>query len=104
MIYVMESVHNKRRNDFEPLNIECIWIEIQLKQTRLLYGLFYRPPNSDVRYLSANDDSISLALETQISNIIATGYFNLNVLNKHISYKISDIVLVHTVLSVSNFR
>ena len=40
MIYVKDSVHYIRRNDLEPLNIECIWIEIQLKQIRLLFGLF----------------------------------------------------------------
>ena len=91
MIYVKDSVHYTRRNDLEPLNIECIWIEIQLKQTRILFGLFYRPPNSDALYLSAIEDSISLALDTQISNIIVTGDFNLNVLNPHTSNKISDI-------------
>ena len=91
MIYVKDSVHYTRRNDLEPLNIECIWIEIQLKQTRILFGLFYRPPNSDALYLSAIEDSISLALDTQISNIIVTGDFNFNVLNPHTSNKISDI-------------
>ena len=30
MLYVKDSVHYTRRNDLEPLNIECIWIEIQL--------------------------------------------------------------------------
>ena len=91
MIYVKDSVHYTRRNDLEPLNIERIWIEIQLKQTRLLFGLFYGPPNSDALYLSAIEDSISLALDTQISNIIVTGDFNLNVLNPHTYNKISDI-------------
>ena len=90
MIYVKDSMHYTRRNDLEPLNIECIWIEIQLKQTRILFGLFYRP-NSDALYLSAIEDSISLALDTQISNIIVTGDFNLNVLNPHTSNKIPDI-------------
>ena len=28
MIYVNDLVHYIRRNDLEPLNIECIWIEI----------------------------------------------------------------------------
>ena len=60
------------------------------KQTRILFGLFYRPPNSAL-YLSAIEDSIFLALDTQISNIIVTGDFNLNVLNPHTSNKISDI-------------
>ena len=90
-IYVKDSVHYTRRNDFEPLNIECIWIEIKLKQTRILFGLFYRPPNSDALYLSAIEDSKSLALDTQISNFIVTGDCNLNVLNQHTPNKISDI-------------
>ena len=64
MIYVKDSVHYTRRNDLEPQNIECIWIEIQLKQTRILFELFYRPPNSDALYLTAIEDSISLALDT----------------------------------------
>ena len=87
IIYVKDPVHYTRRNDLEPLNIECIWIEIKLKQTRTLFGLFYRPP----LYLSAIEDSISLALDTQISNFIVTGDFNLNVLNQHTPNKISDI-------------
>ena len=53
MIYVKDSVHYTRRINLETLNIECIWIEIQLKQTQILFGLFYRPPNSDALYISA---------------------------------------------------
>ena len=90
MIYVNDSVNYTRRNDLEPLNM-CIWIEIQHKQTEILFGLFYRPPYADALYLSAIEDSISLALDTQISNIIVTGDFNLNELNPHTSDKISDI-------------
>ena len=86
---------------FRTPKIECICIEIQPKQTRILFELFYRPPNSDALYLSAIEDSISLALDTQISNIIVTGDFNLNVLNPLTSNKISDIC---TVLSVSNYH
>ena len=65
MIYAKNMVHYTRRNDLEPLNIECIWIEMQLKQTSILLGLFYRPSTSDALYLSAIEDSISLALDTQ---------------------------------------
>ena len=77
MIYVKDSLYYKRRNDLEPCNLECIWIEIQLNHTRVLFGLFYRPPNSDAAYLSSIEDSISLALDTQITNIIVTGDFNI---------------------------
>ena len=39
MINVKDSVQYTRRNDLDPLDIECIWIEIQHKQTRILLGL-----------------------------------------------------------------
>ena len=48
MIYVKDSVIYKRRYDLEPLNVECIWIEMQLNHSRILFGLFYWPPNSDI--------------------------------------------------------
>ena len=106
-IDVKDSVHDTRRNDLEPLNIECLWIEIQLKQTRILFGLFDIPPKSDTLYLSAIEDSISLALDTQINNIIVTGDFNLYVLNPHTSNKISDICtqfsLYQTIIEPTHF-
>ena len=32
MIYVKDSVHYTSRNDLKPINIECLWIKIQLKK------------------------------------------------------------------------
>ena len=77
--------------DLEPLNTECIWIEIHLNHTRILFGLFYRPPNSDMAYFSRIEDSILLALDTQIRNIIVTGDFNFNMLSDQTSKKVTDI-------------
>ena len=91
MIYVKDSLFYKRRYDLEPRNLECIWIEIQLNHTRVLFGLFYRPPNSDAAYLSNIEDSISLALDTQINNIIITGDFNLDILWHPTSRKVSEL-------------
>ena len=91
MIYVKESLFYKRRYDLEPRNTECIWIEIQLNHTRVLFGLFYRPPNSNAAYLASIEDSISLALDTQINNIIVTGDFNLDMLNNNTSRKVSEL-------------
>ena len=91
MIYVKDSLFYKRRYDLEPRNTECIWIEIQLNHTRVLFGLFYRPPNSNAAYLASIEDSISLALDTQINNIIVTGDFNLDMLSNHTSRKISEL-------------
>ena len=80
MIYIKDSIYYKRRLDLEPNGIECIWIEMALKQKHVLFGLFYRPPVSDSCYLSTIEDSIHLAVDTGISDIIITGDFNYNML------------------------
>ena len=91
MIYVKDSVFYKRRHDLEPHSVECIWIEIQLKHTRILFCLLYRPPNSDMAYFSSIEDSISLALDTHINNIIVTGDFNLDMLSHQTVRKVSEL-------------
>ena len=48
---------------------------------QILYGAFYRPPNSDAAYTPLIEDSIGLATDTNISDIIITGDFNFNQLN-----------------------
>ena len=47
IIYVKDSIHYRRRNNLELQGIECIWIQLTLKHKHVLFGLFYRPPNSD---------------------------------------------------------
>ena len=91
MIYVKDSVIYKGRYNSEPLNVECIWIEMQLNHSRILFELFYRSPNSDIANFSGIEDFISLAMDTQIRNIIVTGDFNLNMLNEQTSMKITGL-------------
>ena len=76
MLYVKEALYYKRRNDLEIQNIESIWIEIANSHKRILVCLFYRPPN-----FSKIEDSIGLAVDTGINDIILTGDFNLNLNN-----------------------
>ena len=103
MIYVKDTLFYKRIFDLEPLNTECIWIEIHLNHTRILFGLFYRtaaaspppppPPHTHTHptKISRIEDSISLALDTRIRNIIVTGDFNFNMLSDQTSKKVTDI-------------
>ena len=54
--------------------MEKIWVEIKLSSGRIvLYGVFYRPPNADSVYISLIEDSISLAVDTGIPDIIIMG-------------------------------
>ena len=92
MIYVKDCLHYRRRADLESRNIESIWIELTNNHKRILFGLFYRPPNSDSNYFSSIEDSIALAVDSPgISEIIITGDFNLNVLNPLTARKINSI-------------
>ena len=72
--------------------LECIWIQIKLHNKRnVLYGVFYRPLSSDSVYNSLVEDSIGLAIDSTISDVIVTGDFNLNTLNPIQSRKVESI-------------
>ena len=92
MICVKDCLHYRRRADLESRNIESIWIELNNNHKHVLFGLFYRPPNSDSNYFSSIEDSIALAVDSPgISEIIITGDFNLNVLNPLSARKIDSL-------------
>lgn len=91
MLYVKDSLYYLRRRDLEPRGIECLWIELTLKHKHVLLGLFYRPPNSDSIYFSSIEDSIHLAVDTGITDIIITGDFNCNMLNAQLSVKVKNL-------------
>ena len=82
ILYIKDNLTYIRRHDLELNRLECIWIQIKLHNKRnVLYGVFYRPPSSDSVYNSLIEDSIGLAIDSTISDIVVTGDFNLNTLN-----------------------
>ena len=99
-MYVKNSIIYTRRHDLELSGIECIGIEVIFKQKRLLFGLFYRP-NSDQIYHSTEEDSIHLAVDTGIKDIV-TGDFNYNMLNDTTKRKISGICQQFTLVQCIN--
>ena len=90
LIYVKDNLAFQRRNDLELPGIESIWIEIILKHKHVLFGVFYRPPDSDHIYHSVIEDSINLAIDTGILDVVITGDFNYNMLNDNSKRKISS--------------
>ena len=70
LIYVKSGLRYKRRDDLEIRGIESIWIELANHHKRILFGLFYRPPDANANCLSQIEDSIALAVDTGISDII----------------------------------
>ena len=90
-VYVKENLFAKRRNDLEPQDIECVWIEISLNRKKMLIGTFYRPPTSPASTLTSIETSIGLACDTNISDILIVGDFNLDVLKRASGNKINSI-------------
>ena len=101
-IYVEVGIIYTRRQDLPLPSFECIWIEVILKQKRLLSGLFYRPPNLDQIYHSTVEDSIHLAVDTGIKDIVVTGDFNYNMLCDTTKRKISGICQQFSLVQCTN--
>ena len=90
-VFIFVITFFSKRHDLELPNIECLWVEISIKNKIQLIGTFYRPPNSTNAILSTIEDSIGLAFDANISNILITGDFNLNILKDNSSRKVRDI-------------
>ena len=56
-----------------------------------LAQIFYRPPNADAVYYSAVEESIHLASDSGIHDIIITGDFNFNMFDPQSSRKTNSI-------------
>ena len=91
LVYVKDNIHYRRRHDLEILGLENIWIELSFKHKRVLFGLFYRPPNSDQLYYNSLEDSIHLAIDTGIDDVIITGDLNFNMSNPQSARKIQSL-------------
>ena len=65
-VYVVESLPNHRRLDLEEDGIECIWIEVWVKNSKpILVGNLYRPPDN-LDYLP---DDFNNRLEKMLYNV-----------------------------------
>ena len=53
VVYIADHIKYKHRNDLESSEIESIWLEINLKNTKLfLISSVYRPPSSHVQWIN----------------------------------------------------
>ena len=75
IVYIKYSIHYKRHRVLELNGVECIWVELTLRQKHVLFGVFYRPPSADALYFSSIEYSIHLALDTDVNDIILTSDF-----------------------------
>ena len=92
-VYVSKNFVSKQKDTLELPDIECVWIELSLRNKKLLTGTFYRPPNISPAVLSSVENSIGLALDTNACNIFITRDFNLDISANRSARKIDDIYL-----------
>ena len=85
MIYVKQNIPCKRRNDLELQTLECLWVEISVKNSKILFGLFYRPPDSQVHIWDHINQSLENALDAGFENIVVMGDFNENLLSPNLN-------------------
>ena len=90
-VYIKENIYSRRRTDLELPNIECIWVEVNFHNKKFLLGTFYRPPNSSAQTLSFIEDSISLAMGSNIKDVYITGDFNLDMIKATTNQKNNNI-------------
>ena len=102
-VYAKQDIYSRRRLDLELPNIECLRIEVymQLKKA-LTRAFFYRPPNSAPAILASKEDSIGIAFDCGIENILITGGFNHDILKEASNKNIVDICQHHNLEQLIN--
>ena len=63
-VYVKEDIPCTCKLDLAVANSECLWLELNIRNIKLLVGTFYRPPYSSPIVLSNIENSIGLAVDT----------------------------------------
>lgn len=81
LFYISLDLHFVLRDDLIDSNIELIWCEIHMQDNKkILLGLIYRPPNSNVSYF----DCLSYSLDKAINEpmpVFLIGDFNIDMLS-----------------------
>jgi len=91
IVYVKDDINCVTRNDLQVGNVECIWLEVKLRNKKYLYGTFYIPPNSSQQVWDDFEHSLDLALNSNC-DVIITGDFNVNQLSNNTA-KIDNILI-----------
>lgn len=90
IVYISNSLRVKRRIDLEPINIECIWIEISDPTCNILLCCTYRPPNCDNFFWRNLSWSIEKAYD-ESDKIIVVGDLNVDFLNIPHTHLVKDL-------------
>ncbi|MCG8113710.1 MAG: reverse transcriptase domain-containing protein [Candidatus Thiodiazotropha taylori] len=102
LVYVRENIPCKRRHELEMPDLECIWLELKVKSRSVLFGLFYRPPSALQEVYDKIEQSIDLALDSNINDVVITGDFNLNYIDTVGKNKINQLFTQYSLAQIIN--
>ena len=99
MIYIKQDVQFERRNDIESPDIESIWIDIKLKNSKpLLVCSVYRPPSSKAEWFESFSKQIEKALSIT-DEIYIMGDINVDFKNNDLQNNLGNMSLNYTICS-----
>ena len=98
-IYIKNEIYSEELTNLGNNIVESIWVKIHVKGVDILFGLFYRPPDSEHDIWDHINNSIDNAKNTNIDRIIVCGDFNEDQLNPR-KYNIKDICLQNSFFQI----
>lgn len=85
--YVHQSVNHKLLSNFDVYNIECLWIEVNLKGSKpIVIGFMYKNSAEHVDWYDRFNDMMDNVWNAY-SEVILLGDFNINLLERHDNWK-----------------
>ena len=100
-IYVKENIYSEEKVELKQNGLESIWMKILTKGVAILFGLLYRPPDSENYIWDHINHSIDLVLNTSIDRIVICGDFNEYHLNPR-KMQIKNICLQNNLVQIIN--
>ena len=76
LTWVSIRIAAKRRTDLELDDLEAMWLEIRCHNNKFLLCVLYRAPNSNLTFWDKLQESVDLALDSNIKRILITGDIN----------------------------
>jgi hypothetical protein len=81
MVWVVDSIIVKRRDDLSIDKLETLWLQLDLPKNKILFGTSYRQPDGTYGddFWPKLQESYDKAKNTPIRNIVLTGDFNADI-------------------------
>ena len=98
-IYVKKNMYSSEMTELKMNGIESVWVKVHAKGVNILFGVFYRPPDSENHIWDHINYSIDMAISKNIDNVVICGDLNEDQLNPR-KIKIRDICLQNSLTQI----